>query len=444
MKKTIIYSAILFLVMSCDLVDVLENDPPDNLVSENVVETEADARALLNGIYSTITVNRFYYMHTELIPSALIGSMSRVSAGPEDEQFEVNELQFDNGTVNGFWAAFYEVINIANNVVALTEALPEGQITTESRKEIIGEAYFLRAMGTFDALRYYGEFFDESSNLGIVLRSEPTNFVNRDKARNTVAECYAQILSDLDIAIADAPEYSVSYRGSKTAAKALKAKVLLYMGNYIEAALLADEVINDGFTSLEADFETAFNNGLNSSEMIFMLYRDENSDTEGNAKRNYFGRASITGWFADLMNVDPRQAFTHSDSTVLKTNHEDTFRPTYFSRLSEMYLIKAESLAFSGASLADASAPLNSIRNRAGIGDTTATTIDELKDDIFNEIARELAFENGSEWFAAIRFDKAMTLKPEIISSNQYILPIPENEISGNGAITLADQNPGY
>lgn len=37
-----------------------------------------------------------------------------------------------------------------------------------------------------------------------------------------------------------------------------------------------------------------------------------------------------------------------------------------------------------------------------------------------------------------------MDLKPQITSSNQFILPIPESEISGNAKVTLSDQNPGY
>jgi len=37
-----------------------------------------------------------------------------------------------------------------------------------------------------------------------------------------------------------------------------------------------------------------------------------------------------------------------------------------------------------------------------------------------------------------------MTLKPQITSSNQYILPIPEEEINSNSLVNLADQNPGY
>ena len=447
MKKTIIYSLVICLFTSCELVDVLENDPPNNLVEENVVQSETDARALLNGVYTTITsrINDKYYMFSELIPSAMIGSMNGSGAGTSHIQFSSNSLEFDNIYVRDYWLMFYKTMDIANNTIEQTNQLSEDLISETSKKEIVGEARFLRAMSTFDALRYYGQFFDESSNLGVVLRTEPSNFVTRNKARNTVAECYEQILLDLDAAILDAPDYSVTYRASKTAAKALKAKVLLYQGKYAEAAALADQVINDGTTSLAPDFESAFSQGINSSEMILMTYRDANSDTEdNNRKRFYSGIPPTDNWFTTIMDTDPRKDFTYNDSDILKTNNEAVFRPTYFLRLAEMYLIKAEGLAFSGASLVDASTPLNVIRNRAGIGNTSAANIEELKDDIFNEIARELAFENGSEWFAAIRFNKAMTLKPSIISSNQYILPIPEEEINGNGSITFTDQNPGY
>ncbi|VAW13712.1 Cell surface glycan-binding lipoprotein, utilization system for glycans and polysaccharides (PUL), SusD family, partial [hydrothermal vent metagenome] len=426
--------------------DVLDNDPPNNLVPENVVQNEDDAKALLNGVYGAIIPRESwaYYLFTEMIPSTLIGSMSG-RIGWLFPRFDNNDIFSNDGTVEAYWLIFYEVIDHANNVIKVIDELPDTEFSGNTKAEIIGEAHFLRAMATFDALRYFGQFYDLNSNLGIILRTEPANFATRDKPRSTVAESYTQIMSDLDFAIANAPDFSVTYRASKTAAKALKAKVLLFQGKHATAAALAKEVINERTRSLESDFVAVFDNGLNSSEMILMTHRDEDSDDDQlNIKRLFYAATTGTTWFPALMAGDPREAFTYDGATILKVNHEDTFRPTYFMRLAEMYLIQAEGLAFSGADLTTSKAPLDIIRNRAGIGDSPALTIDELKDDIFNEIARELAFENGSEWFAAIRFDKAMTLKPEIISVNQYILPIPEEEIIGNGALTLADQNPGY
>ncbi|MCF6297693.1 MAG: RagB/SusD family nutrient uptake outer membrane protein [Flavobacteriaceae bacterium] len=448
MKKLSLIITLLFFITSCELTDVLDTDPPNNLIAENVLKNEEDAKALLNGAY-TFIVNRTsdsYYAGTEIIPSTLIGTMGRLSVGGAALQFQENDLLFTNGFVNRFWVAFYKVIDQANNSITLTGNLPDSKFGANVKSEILGEAHYLRAMATFDALRYFGQFFDNSSPLGIVLRTEPANFVNRHKARSTVAECYTQIISDLDFAITNAPDFSVTYRASKTAAKALKAKVLLFQGEYAEAASLADQVINEGTRTLESDYESVFSRGLNSSEMIFMTHRDANSDLEDNNRKRFYDIFTRSGntWFPILMDTDPRKDFTFADSRVLKVNNEDAFRPTYFLRLAEMYLIKAEGLAFSGAGLVESSAPLNVVRNRAVTGNTPATTIDELKDDIFNEIVKELAYENGSDWFAAIRFGKAMTLKPSITSSNQYILPIPEDEIFGNNLINFNNQNPGY
>src|SRR5690606_4136759 len=131
---------------------------------------------------------------------------------------------------------------------------------------------------------------------------------------------------------------------------------------------------------------------------------------------------------------------------IVKVHNAAFSSPTYYIRLAEMYLIKAEGLARSGAAVDVAKEPLEVVRSR-GLGVpyvSQATTIEELLDEIYKEIVVELAFENGSEWFAGIRFDKIMTVKPQITSPDQYILPIPLSEIQANAELTNADQNPGY
>lgn len=446
MKKIFIYIVSLpFVLMSCELTDVLDNNPPDNLVPENVVNNQKDAEALLNGVYTTITsrTTPAYYMFTELIPSGMIGTMSSVGGGRNIE-FTTNDVQYDNSEVQNLWTSFYRVIDMANTSIKLTSELEDSEFTGNKKAEILGEAHYLRAMATFNALRYYGQFYDLSSELGVVLREEPVNFVTRNKARSNVQECYDFIINDLMYAIDNAPDFSVTYRGSKTSAKALLAKVMFFKGDYSEAIQLVDAVVAEGNRSLESTFADVFDKGLNSSEMLFMTHRDVNSDTEDNNRKRFYPGKAGTTWYADLMDADPRKASSYNGTTILKVNHLDTFRPTYFMRLAELYLIKAEALLRSGAGVEQAKEPLDIIRERAGLEATTAGTLDELSQEIFEEIIRELAFENGSDWFAAIRFDKAKDLQPTIISEHQYILPIPEEEIIGNSQINPADQNPGY
>ncbi|MFI8379412.1 RagB/SusD family nutrient uptake outer membrane protein [Leeuwenhoekiella sp. NPDC079379] len=446
MKKYILYSLLAALTVSCEIVDAIDQNPPNNLVPDNVIQNSDDAEALLSGAYGQIVsfTSAHYYMYSELIPSAMIGTMSTAGGGTANSEFQENDLHSDNANVNSFWKIIYAVMDASNNSIKLTQQLSGSEISETLRSEIIGEAHFLRAMTTFDALRYFGQFYDRSSTLGVVIRTEPVNFVTRSKPRSTVEECYTQILADLDFAINNAPDFTVNYRASKIAAQALKARVLLYMGAYADAAVAADLVINNTVRSLEPSYADVFSKGLNSKELILQIYRDANSDTDqNNRKRFYSGRAGNT-WFPTLMAGDSRQPLTNSGLTVLKTNNTATFRPTYFMRLAELYLIKSEALARSGATVEASLTPLNVIRNRAGNDDAVATTTDEVLELVFEETIKELAFENGADWFAAIRFDKAMQLKSTITSINQYILPIPLAEIEGNEFIKFEDQNPGY
>ncbi|ETN96432.1 RagB/SusD family nutrient uptake outer membrane protein [Zhouia amylolytica] len=445
MIKRYIYILLLFVLTSCELTDVLDNDPPNNLVPENVVKTQQDAEALLNGVYTTITsrTSPSYYMYTELIPSGLIGTMSTIGGG-SNVQFTINDVNFQNNEVKNLWTSFYKVVDMANTSIQLTSELADEKFVGNKKMEIIGEAHFLRAIAHFDALRYFGQYADESSTLGVVLRNEPVNFVSRNKGRSTVKECYNMIIDDLNIAIRNAPDFSVSYKGSKISAMALMARVMLYKGNYQEAINWADQVIGNGSRSLESTFAQVFDKGINSSEMILMTYRDANSDTEDNNRKRFYNGKPGTTWYADLMENDPRKQYTYDGSKILKVNHAETYRPTYFIRMAEMYLIKSEALFRMGSELQAIKEPLNVIRLRAGLNSSQATTLEEVKDDIFNEIIRELSFENGSDWFAAIRFDKAMDLKETITNNDQFILPIPEEEILGNSEINFSDQNPGY
>lgn len=449
MKNIILYITILFCLSACELTEVLDQDPPNNLEPNNVLTDQASAENLLNGSYSFLN-SRDFYLNTEGHPGLLSGSMAIRTFG--ESTFEANDILVDGNGARAYWTAFYQFINAANIVITLVDRMPDGAIDAERKKEIIAEAHFLRAFGHFNALAYYGQFYDPTSELGIIIRSEIANFQNRSKSRSSVEECYQFILDDLDVAIADAPDFFETIRASKTAAKALKARVLLYKGDYAEAAALANEVIQDGTRNLAATFQDVFDAGYDSEEMIFMAYADENTLSTGRTRTKtlvYGGRRLIASdYLQDTLASDPRATttFNATNGAILKVYDTDNFSPTYFIRLAEMYLIAAEGLTRSGATLESSKEPLEALRSRA-FGSpqvSTASSSNELLDEIYNEIIAELVFENGSEWFAGIRFDNISEVKPTVTSSDKYILPIPLREIESNFAIDFEDQNPGY
>ena len=447
MKNIFLISFLIILLTGCKkLTDVIDRNPPNNLVPENVAHTAEGARNLLNGAYAMLH-DQYYYMHiSEMIPATMSGYMAR-NGFLVNLQFRDNNVQPDLADVNNSWIAIYKLINQANWVIQLVEELPEGEMSQAEKNSITAQARALRAMGHFDALRFFGQYYDVNSAFGVIIRTEPVNFTTRYIARSTVAEVYEQVLSDLDFAIQNGPAFSKPIFMSGLAAKALKARVLLFKGEYAAAATTADEVISSNARSLSPTYDKVFSDGFNSSEMIFMRATDEVTFTLDRKKFTYGSRHGIASpLFKNLMAGDPRIAATYSpaNSAILKVNNATFFSPTYFLRLAQMYLIKAEALARSGAALDEAKAPLLVVRSRAfGSPQTSAAaTMDELLDEIYKEIVKELAFENGSEWFAAIRFNKIMTIKPTVTSQDQFILPIPEAEIQGNALFGV--QNPGY
>jgi len=445
MKKLLFILAISILITGCSkLTDVLDNDPPNNLVPENVAPTADGLKRLLNGNYAILN-DQYYNIHTEIIPSVLGGTMNRVSMPALN--YQDNAVLSNVGMLNSMWMAFYKLVNMSNWVIKLAEELPEGEMNETLKTSMVAEARALRAMGHFDALRYFGQYYNPSSPFGVVVRTDAIDFTTRHIRRSSVAEVYDQIIQDLDFAIANGPEFSKTIYMSKTAAKALKARVFLYKGDYAAAATLANEVITDNKRSLSPTFAAVFSTGFNSTEMIFMKATDAVTFTTERKKFTYTNGATIVSpWLKTFMAGDPRAALSFNATTnrVLKVNNETFFAPTYFIRLAEMYLIKAEGLTRTDAPLDEAKAPLLAIKSRAfGSAQTSAATTKEaLLDEIHAEIIKELCFENGSDWFANVRFGKIQTIKPKVTSINQHILPIPDSEVLSNNLFGI--QNPGY
>ncbi len=107
-------------------------------------------------------------------------------------------------------------------------------------------------------------------------------------------------------------------------------------------------------------------------------------------------------------------------------------------RLAEMYLIKAEALAYTNGNIDEIKANIDVVRNRAGLTGTIASTIDDLKLAIENERRYEFAFE-GQRWHDLVRTGRATTVMG--IDENHTLFPIPLSEMQTNKKMT---QNDGY
>jgi len=445
--------ALVFAITSCDLYDNLDQVPAQSLSNETAITTPTDAEAALVGAYSSMNQDGYYSrMHVVWGPTQFIylGSTTSTTRTSTFDSENNNVNPVDN-TVLNTWDDIYEMANRASNVIDAVPLIDNGApFSSATRKnEIVAEARFLRGLAHFDALRFYGRFWDQTSDAGVPLRLAPGNTANAELPRSTVAEVYASITADLDFAIANAPDFGASHLVSKDAARAIRARVALYMEDYATAISLVDQVV--GNFALEANYGDIFTNRLSSSELIFGMFANGTVEQSGHA---FFFLSATTGGRQDyvptaaylsLISGDPREAASVSLAPleVIKypniTTQDD---PTYIIRLAELHFIKAEALARQAApDLSAAQDELFIVSNRVGLPRSTATTVAAFLDELQNEKVKELAFEGSHSWFDAIRLGNARTLKPSISTDDRLTLPIPQVELDANPEIL---QNNGY
>lgn len=492
--KTInnIYIGICFFMMfftSCDITrDLDEFEPLFSLPAETAISNESSAEIALAGMYSILQSPNL-----SILPSTLSG----VNAGgffrflsAEDNAMLANNPPADGRSLAAIYSGQYALINRANWVINGVEKLTDDDFINDSRRiEIIGEAKAMRALGHFHLLRLFGQFYDTDSMFGINVRNEPAR---NDVAqpRVSVSETYNAILNDLDEVIANAPDLRAKYFANKTFAKGLKAKVLLYMGDYTEAASIAKDVIDNSGTNfaLTATFEELFDHSgtatLDNTEALFDVYADATPAEVSRLGDFWAIFASVSNW---LYAFDDTESMTVSGQVIkydatrlafMKTGAYiipglgngnmkffqrggPQFEAQYWLRMAEVYLIYAEAAARSTTSVtSDALDALNAIRTRAGATTTGADgfetypvsiTYDEFLKAVRIEKLVELASEQGEDWFDLIRYDYAdgfgsgfqvSDQKATATNSDKFIMPIPVVSIEAGGGII--EQNPSY
>ena len=95
------------------------------------------------------------------------------------------------------------------------------------------------------------------------------------KARSSVADSYQYILDQLEIAIEKAPDWKKLSQASKEAAKALKARVLLYAGKYTEAVAAVNDAIDTNAPLPEANYGDVFDKFSTTKEILFARVFDQ-------------------------------------------------------------------------------------------------------------------------------------------------------------------------
>ncbi len=453
---------------------MIDENKTDSILFKNASELES----ALMGVYDDF---RNEYFELDIFVNGDAQSDDCYAGADNPANFQIDEFSIDatNTNVSRDWRYLYGTIGKANLVFNNTDNTPG---VTEARKlQIKAEAAWIRAFVYFQAVQLWGDVplqLKEVTTVSYDLL--PVIYPQMFPSRAAMAEVYAQMISDFELAVAHAP-VSAIHKGyvTKGAANAMLAKVYATIEphQWDKVNQYCDAVIAGGY-SLLPDYDMLWNNeNENSAEAIFEI--------------NYDGTPQSGNWGASMFRgLDWKKFNTPSNDLVAAFDAEgdqirkqssiifldvsgkwsDAYWPQanfpfinkyrifsgsspqnyIFIRLADILLLKAEALNENG-DVAGAAAIVNQIRSRVNLQPTTASDKAAMKLAIEKERRLELAFE-GQRWFDLKRTGRAVEVMNAVkgpdgaslgynINDDKLLWPIPQSEIDNNAELV---QNPGY
>jgi hypothetical protein len=454
------------LTASCQK-ETLDQQPQASLSAAGAIKDAATVNAATLGIYSGYQSGNYYGLRYQIFADLYADNMVHTGTFPSFAQIANKQILPDNTELSAMWNSMYSTINRANTVIAAVPGIADPTLVKDNA---LAEARTLRANVYFDLIRYWGGSktgFNQAGGVGVPLILTPT-LTEADatpKPRATEAAVMGQVIADLDFAIGVSTYANTAATGrvGKDYAKALRARVALYMGDYTTAQTYSNELITSGRYTLTpgATYKDIWSNKNTKESLWEIQYEPTNSNsiaffyyTTATGGRNEI--ATSTGLNTGHEAGDLRQAI-NATATGGTTSNLKTLKYTRVAtgddnvvmfRLSELYLIRAEARAQIGTDLVGALADVNVVRARAGLAASAAATTADLMTAILKERRIELAHE-GHRFFDLKRTNLlATTLGASAFgvttSDNTFraLWPIPQREVLTSGGIIA--QNSGY
>lgn len=474
--KYLMFIVGLTILYSCD--NFLDVKPK----GYTIPETFEDYNRLMNSLYIYRTSDVYPMYITDDIRladknSLPINNFDYVTKGEEAKNlysFQKGQV-FTPGNSDGIWEGAYSNIftynAVINNIMSATGA------SEEEKARLRAEALYGRAFEYLNLVNVYGKHYNESTaatDYGVpILLSEE---VGKSYTRNTVKEVYDQIASDLKEAesgLVSAPPYS--FRPSKSSLNAFKARLYLYMGDYDNALIYANNALKDYNTLVDYKLYTTKSGTWRRIISIAdetVIFPDDMESPENIYTRTLNNTSYLFASIAvseDLVNLytknlveenaeDMRFKLFFAKDEMNRGGRKETFPGfiTYISYIemnvgfttAEMYLIAAECEARVG-SVDNALSHLNTLRdmrisNNKHYVNIPAKSKEEALKLVIDERRREFAFVGATRLIDIKRLSKESWFIKKIVHSadgntwemptddSRLIMPIPQNVLSYN------------
>lgn len=458
LKQIILILFAIATTLSCT--KELDQKPITEKDLKNFLTNEKETEEYVISIYGSLQRNGLYGL--QLPALAEIPSDNTYDEVPANDGGIYGDLdQFKaistNDMIDANWLQSYITIQRANVVLNRIDNISYASSVTKNARK--GEAQFIRSLMYFNMVRLYGDV-----PLTATETMNPNLYFGTGRTASAIV--YQQIITDLKDAITNLPPTTTQQgRVIKTAAQALLGKVYLTQKNYRLAKEQIDAVVASPLHGLVA-IETLFAlNNENNKEIIFSVQfaAGVNGNTEGSTMyQQYSPSGTVSG--AKGHNLPTKELYNlYTASDKRKTNYvglstggvpfnnklkkpatiADGASDFVVLRFADVLLMKAE--IENELDNHDAVAgPLNEVRNRAGLLNTTATTKAQLKTAIDLERRLELVGE-GHRWFDLLRNGNAVSTMntwfssqniPITISEKNLLMPIPQSQINTDPSIT--------
>lgn len=445
MKNYLKYAWLVMLLGLSSCEDFLDLAPETSLSSAVAFSNIEGIEAGINGAYSVL--------HHDWVERQIVFAECLAS-----NVFEVNTLGNSNyqealrhqtwtdlfNVGNNLWNMSYRAIDLSNQIIQAMPDIPEPSEQIVARKRhLLGEAYFIRGMNYFVLHRFWAQ---PQNGLSVPLQLIP--FKPGDTpARATIEEVRSQVIADLKEAerLMAGLENNQG-RATVWAVKGKLARVYFEYGDYRNAEDYADDVIQNGRVEgkkLElinsGDFKSIYSASITSENVFTFL-----GTPRDRANTRLYEIFSLNSAAVELSISKPfwNVISTNKRDFRIEQLHQD-FRTAWacykyddrdmnipYIRLSEMYLIRAESKVNNG-DLEGAMADLNALRNRAGLNEATYTDQADLLDQLYRERSLELSME-GDNLHNLKRLEQPIGGYPWEEARYKLVFFIPEKEVQLN------------
>ena len=265
MKTAIIYSAMALATLSMsscgDSFLVLD---PAGSVSEGTLTTAEGIDMVLTGAYSSLNnMNQTGWMGYAALSNYCFGDVAGADANKGSQSsdqsdftaIEVYQFSSANSYIAGKWAAVYEAVKRANNVIDMVGKAGDKIANPD---QIIGQAEFIKGVWMFEGIRMFGAAIPYVTLEDYQAATDP-QVSNVDESGNYVY-IWSQVEADLKSAASKLPAtWPAGQYGRATSwmAKAMLAKLYVYWSSpfngknasanhWSDAKNLLDDIINNG------------------------------------------------------------------------------------------------------------------------------------------------------------------------------------------------------